>query len=87
MGYLKTVGLEGQQRAEQLCVGDTVNWRGGFGDNPARLAVVRAIEVVSDGDKYGLPVESVAWDICAGRRVILDLSTGHWCYAEQVTRV
>ncbi len=73
---------------DDLTVGDIVMWQGSFGVSPPRRAVVTTIEVVAElGDKYGVPVRSVAWNACAGRRVILDLSTGHWCYGEQVTRV
>jgi hypothetical protein len=34
-----------------LRVGDTVLWRGGFGRDPAREALVEAIELVEEGSK------------------------------------
>ena len=36
-----------------LKVGDTVLWRGGFGENPPMKAVVTEINKDCRGDKYG----------------------------------
>ena len=66
-----------------LKVGDTVLWRGGFGRDPAREALVEAIELVEEGSKYGEAVESAPWSRLQGRHAVISLGS-HWAYAEQI---
>ena len=69
-----------------LKIGDTVLWRGGFGSESARLAVVEGIEITK-GDKYGDPVDEVPWSEVYGRYVTVDLDNDHWAYAEQIRAI
>jgi hypothetical protein len=66
-----------------LRVGDTVLWRGGFGRDPAREALVEAIELVEEGSKYGEAVESAPWGRLTGRHAVISFGN-HWAYAEQI---
>ena len=68
-----------------LKIGDTVLWRGGFGSEPARLAVVEGIEITG-GYKYGDSVDEVPWSEVYDRNVTVDLENGHWAYAEQIRK-
>jgi hypothetical protein len=66
-----------------LRIGDTVLWRGGFGRDPAREAVVEGIELVAVGEKYGTPTESAPWSRLTGRHAVIDFGN-NWAYAEQI---
>ena len=66
-------------------VGDTILWRGAFGRDPAREAVVEGIELVAVGEKYGTPTESAPWGHLKGREAVISLACGHWAYAEQIS--
>ena len=68
-----------------LKIGDTVLWRGGFGSEPARLAVVEGIEITG-GYKYGDSVDEVPWSEVYDRNVTVDLDSEHWAYASQIKR-
>ncbi len=68
-----------------LKIGDKVWWRGGFGSEPAKLAVVEGIEITG-GHKYGDPVDEVPWSEVYDRNVTVDLDSEHWAYAEQISR-
>ncbi len=68
-----------------LKIGDKVWWRGGFGSEPAKLAVVEGIEITG-GYKYGEPVDEVSWSEVYDRNVTVDLDSDHWAYAEQISR-
>ncbi len=68
-----------------LKVGDTVLWRGGFGTEPFRKATVEGIEI-TNGGKYGDPVDEVEWSKVRDRNVTVDLDNGHWAYAYQIKR-
>lgn len=68
-----------------LKIGDKVWWRGGFGSEPAKLAVVEGIEITG-GYKYGEPVDEVPWVEVYDRNVTVDLDSDHWAYAEQISR-
>ena len=70
---------------DTLKIGDTVLWRGGFGSEPARLAVVEGIEI-TNGGKYGDSVDEVPWSEVYDRNVTVDLENGHWAYAEQIRK-
>tara|TARA_R100001198_G_scaffold52516_1_gene29425 strand:- start:667 stop:897 length:231 start_codon:yes stop_codon:yes gene_type:complete len=68
-----------------LKIGDKVWWRGGFGSEPAKLAVVEGIEITG-GHKYGDSVEEVPWSEVYDRNVTVDLDSEHWAYADQISR-
>lgn len=67
----------------KLKVGDTVLWRGGFGSDAPKKAVVEGIEI-TNGGKYGDPVDEVDWTKVYDRNVTVDLNNGHWAYASQI---
>ena len=68
-----------------LKIGDKVWWHGGFGSEPAKLAVVEGIEITG-GYKYGEPVDEVPWSEVYDRNVTVDLDNDHWAYASQIKR-
>ena len=68
-----------------LKIGDKVWWRGGFGSEPPKIAVAQGIEI-TNGDKYGFPVDNVSWSKVYDRNVTVDLDNNHWAYAEQISR-
>ncbi len=70
---------------DTLKIGDTVLWRGGFGSEPARLAVVEGIEI-TNGGKYGDSVDEVPWSEVYDRNVTVDLYNDHWAYGEQIRK-
>ena len=43
-----------------LKIGDKVMWRGGFGYDEPKEAIVEGIEI-TNGGKYGKPVDEVDW--------------------------
>ena len=69
-----------------LRVGDTVLWRGGFGRDPAREAVVEAIELVDEDSKYGEVVQTAPWSRLTGRHAVISFEN-YWAYAEQISRL
>ena len=72
---------------DRLTVGDTVLWRGGFGRDPAREAVVEGIELVEVvGEKYGTPVQTAPWSRLTGRHAVISFGN-YWAYAEQISRL
>ena len=70
---------------DTLKIGDTVLWRGGFGSEPEKLAVVEGIEI-TNGGKYGDSVDEVPWSEVYDRNVTVDLDNNHWAYAEQIRK-
>ena len=72
--------------SDVLKIGDTVLWRGGFGSEPAKLAVIEEIEITG-GYKYGDQVDEVPWSEVYGRNVVVSFSDNdHWAYAEQIRK-
>ncbi len=69
-----------------LKVGDTVNWSGGFGNEPYKPAKVESIEVCHNGSKNGIPVDSIAWDR-VNENIIVDLDNGHWARGTQIKKL
>lgn len=70
---------------DTLKVGDTVQWRGGFGRDEPRPAVIDHMEITTEPRcKYGDPAESVSFELVRSNRVVFGLTNGHWCYAEQI---
>ena len=69
-----------------LKIGDTVLWRGGFGNHNAQPAKVLSIERCLPGEKYGDDVPVIAWAEVPSRAVV-DLDNGHWAYGDQLSRL
>jgi len=69
----------------KLAIGDTVTWRGAWGNQEPKEAKVKSIEVCPNGSKYGDQVTSVDWDV-VDRNVVISLTNGHWCYGTQITK-
>lgn len=71
-----------------LRIGNTVQWRGGFGSDSPKPAKVTTIEVCPQGEKYGKSQSRISWDKIQelGRRVVLNLDNGHWCYGTQISK-
>ena len=74
---------------DQVKVGDAIQYRPSWGDDPPRLAtVVRKSSVSNPGDKEdGQEIESAARELVDAQRVVFDLDNGHWCYSKQVDGV
>ena len=68
-----------------LKIGDTVLWKGGFGSDGEKEAVVEYIEA-NCVNKSGDEVDSVEWDKVKGRSLIVSLDNGHWAYGEQIRK-
>lgn len=68
-----------------LKVGDTVIWRGGFGQNLPLYARILGMEVTKfPRCKSGEVVAEVSKNLVRQNRVIFDLDNGHWCYSDQI---
>lgn len=68
-----------------LKIGDTVNWKGGFGNQNAKDAKIESIEVNCEG-KDGEFAKSVEWSEVNSRSVIVSLDNEHWAYGTQITQ-
>ena len=69
-----------------LKVGDTVSWRGAWGRDLPKDAVVGSIEV-NCINKSGTNVEEVDWEFVNDRSVIVDFSdNNHWAYGNQISK-
>ena len=68
-----------------LKVGDTVLWKGGWGRDAEKEAVVERIEV-NCVSKSGAEVEEVNWSEVNDRSVVVDLNTGNWAYGENIRK-
>ena len=79
--------MKPKPKVEKLKVGDSVLWRGGFGADPAKKAIIESIEVCKSGSKYGKDVNSVNWDIVNSRNIVVNLDNGHWAYGTQLTKI
>lgn len=79
------------KQSEILSVGDTVLWRGAFGTDPAKPAVILGIEVTAGPrEKDGCPVDSVEWATVRANRAIVTLQGDgcdfeNWAYGEQIS--
>lgn len=72
-----------QREKDILRIGDTVMWRGGWGQNPAKEAVVAVIEAEADlDDRVGQPVNMLPWSKVP--QAIITLTNGHWAYGDQI---
>jgi hypothetical protein len=72
--------------AAPLKIGDTVLWRGRWGREAAKPAVVVSIDAVEPGEKHGASVDFMNWALVPTRAVV-DLNNGHWAYGEQIEPV
>ena len=62
--------------------GDSVRWRGLWGDAQEKAAVVTGIEIRCIG-KYGTDVAEASWaDV--KKHGVVSLGNGHWAYGYQV---
>ena len=68
-----------------LKIGDEVIWRGSWGRDAPQVAKVEGIEI-TNGDKYGQPVNEVEWSKVYDRNITVDLDNGHWAYASQIKK-
>lgn len=73
-------------KSNMLKIGDTVLWRGGFGTDSPKKAKVEEIEI-TNGGKYGDPVDEVPWSKVQGRNAVVTLDNGHWAYASQIQKL
>jgi len=67
-----------------LKIGDKVNWRGCFGIDETKEAIVESIQI-TNGGKYGDEVNEVEWAKVYDRNVVVSLNNGHWAYASQIS--
>lgn len=72
-----------------LTIGDTVNWRGGFGRDEAKPAKITGIEVCPLGSKYGTPVKQILWKKIndSTKTIVVNLDNGHWAYGVQISKL
>lgn len=69
-----------------ISVGTKVTYRGCFGMDAPKNAVVTGIERSNEmRDKYGYPVEDVLFD--EREYCVFNLNDGHWCYGEQIDAI
>lgn len=68
-----------------LKVGDQVMWRGSFGSDAPKKAVVENIELCRAGQKYGEPVDEVSWS--DKDKIVVDLDNGHWAKGHQISPI
>jgi hypothetical protein len=68
-----------------LKIGDKVMWRGGFGTEAPKEAVVESIELCKVGEKYGNSVDEVSWN--KKDRIVVDLNNGHWARGSQISPI
>ena len=72
----------------KLKVGNKVMWRGGWGSEPPKEAIVEQIEICSEGCKHGRVVKTVDWSVVGrGRKVVVTLNNDHWAYGDQLTQI
>jgi hypothetical protein len=70
---------------QMLRVGDRVRWRGAWGSQPARLAVVTSIdETDRPHEKYGREVQELPWARVRADYCTVGLNNGHWAYGSQL---
>jgi hypothetical protein len=73
--------------ADVVRVGDTVEWRGGWGRDIPKDAVVTDLTITDHPrDKYGEDVEEADWGLVHLNRVVFGLDNGHWAYSDQIRK-
>jgi hypothetical protein len=70
-----------------LKLNDTVSWRGAWGNEPAKPAVIESIEVKCNGTKSGTEVDSVEWNEVTRENVVVNLVHGNWAYGNQISEI
>ncbi len=71
-------------------VGQTVNWKGGFGTEPVKEAKITVMTLCAKGQKFGREVKSADWDTVLGKnkmQIIVELENGHWAYGNQLSPI
>lgn len=69
--------------SKTLKIGDTILWSGAWGNDTAKKAIIKSIELCErPGAKYGEAVNEVAWEL--KDRICVDLDNGHWAYGDQL---
>jgi hypothetical protein len=72
--------------SKTLKIGDKVMWRGGFGGDSPKEAIIESIELCKyAGAKYGDSVDSVDWS--KKDRIVVDLNNGHWAKGHQISPI
>lgn len=71
----------------RLKIGDKVIWRGGWGKEAPKEAIIEGISLCAVGAKYGKEVKSVDWATIEGGKVVVTLDNGHWAYGNQLTEI
>lgn len=66
---------------QNLYLGDTVNWRGSFGTEPAKEASIVAITFKN------IEVMEIEQDLLQDKDVIVTLDNGRWAYGYQIQKV
>lgn len=68
-----------------LKIGDAVIWRGSWGTDVPRVAIVSEIEQTREqNDKYGVAVDSVPWAKVRAGYAVVSFENGHWAYGYQL---
>jgi|WetSurMetagenome_2_1015567.scaffolds.fasta_scaffold1076548_1 hypothetical protein len=67
-----------------LKVGDTILWRGSWGEKDPVEAIVDGMEEVQPGEKYGEPVSQMEWSLVKQNYAVVTLNNGHWAYGCQL---
>jgi hypothetical protein len=84
----KPTGMQTLPIKDVLSVGDVVNWRGSWGsDEPKQAKVEQIYKAQYLGDKEGKRVKQADWSDVKDRDYIIDLDNGHWCYANQISKI
>lgn len=72
--------------ADVVRVGDTVIWRGSWGNDAPKQAVIESMELCKrEREKYGIPVNEAYWS--DKNRLCVSLSNGSWAYGYQIEAV
>ena len=74
----------------RLKIGDKVIWRGAWGSEAPKQAIVESIELCGVGSKDGKDVKSVAWTTFkdgGSRSITVTLDNGHWAYGNQLIEI
>ena len=66
----------------RIKIGDTVKWRGAWGTEPAKDAVIVDIQICAKGRKEGRSVKSIA--ATTKDRCVFNFSNFHWAYGTHV---
>ncbi len=66
---------------KNLYLGDTVNWKGSFGKEPAKEASIVAITFKD------IEVMEIEQDLLQDKDVIVTLDNGFWAYGYQIQKI